>query len=267
MAEARPLISHFGLKHQQELSHVRIWSNDLLLLAVSGTGKVASATATASIGTQYGRDIQAAVNLGLAGSTGNGKLGDLHLIHSIRDRHSDKSFYPDMLFRSDLPETKLTTYDHLVTKNDIENNKQTGLVDMEASGFYEAALAHWPGSRISCLKIISDFLDDAKLDKDKASNLIAENIPEIEIYLHNLQKFIADNSKQKFSPDEKKLLENVADNLNLTVTQQRQLEKSALYKKLTSADLKSILVKHTHITVNSKQERDQQFAKLRDILI
>jgi len=267
MAEARPLINHFGLKHQQELSHIRSWGNDLLILAITGTGKVASATAAASLCTIFGGEIQAAVNLGLAGSSGRGEKGEMFLVNGISDHHSGKSFYPDMLFRTNLPETQLKTFDHLVTNNDLKNSDYSGLVDMEAAGFFQAALAHLPESRISCLKIISDFLDNTKLDKEDASRLIVDNIAAIERYLHKLQQFIDDNSSQKFSSEEQKLIETVSETLNLTVTQQRQLEKSALYKKLTSADLKSILSEYTHATVNSKQERDQRFEKLRKVLL
>ena len=264
MAEARPLITYFQLQHQQEPSMVRVWGNDNLLVAVTGTGKVKSAAVTSAL-CQYGNgQIDAVINIGLAGAAFETGLGQLFLTNKIVDHHSQAAYYPEMLLKTTLDEAELRTFDYPVTMQHLQEEKPAyeGLIDMEAAGFFEASLMYLPATRISCLKIVSDFLQGDAFSKEKASQLITDNLSDIKLYIRRVMQLIRDNESNPLPSEIIEMMEVLSDNLNLTITQQRQLEKRIIYNRLTGGTTINTLQEYVTKKSNSKQERNRMLKML-----
>jgi hypothetical protein len=66
--------------------------------------------------------------------------------------------FPDMLYLHDFEETSLETFSVPVTEAPAAD-RETGVVDMEASGAFEAARAFMPLHRLAVLKVVLDHMD------------------------------------------------------------------------------------------------------------
>lgn len=264
MAEARPIIDHFQLDHHQEPETVRLWKNHRMFVAVTGTGKVRAAACTSALCTHFGDQIHALINVGLAGAAFQATKGQIFLVNQIVDHHSQAAYYPEMLIQTDLKEKKSRTFDHPVTYEHLQDDQSdwNGLIDMEASGFFGASLMFLPATRISCLKIISDFLEDPYVSKEMASRLIKNRLDSIAAYIRRVEEFVADNKRASLPPSVNNMVSDISVNLNLTVTQQRQLEKRVIYKSLISDDVLGVLASYQNISANNKQERNRVLEKL-----
>ena len=90
--EARPLITHFGLKQDTTSHAVPIFHRENHALAVSGVGRLKSAIATTYLLSRISSlDDVILLNIGIAGHTqvpkaGSVELGDLFLVHKITEQ-------------------------------------------------------------------------------------------------------------------------------------------------------------------------------------
>jgi len=264
MAEARPIIDHFHLDHHQEPNTVRVWKNHRMLVAVTGTGKIRAAACASALCTHFGDQIEAVINVGLAGAAFQSKKGEIFLVNQIVDHHSQAAYYPEMLIQTDLKEKELRTFDHTVTRRHLHDDQTgwNGLVDMEASGFFGASLMFLPATRISCLKIVSDFLENLHFSKKKASGLVKNRLDSITLYIRQVEQFIVDNKRTPLTPAVKNMIADISAKLNLTITQQRQLEKRVIYKSLISDEVLSVLSSYQGISAHDKQERNRLLEEL-----
>jgi len=267
MAEARPIIQHFNLQHKNLLPNVQIWQNEQFAITVTGVGKVRAAAVTGIVCSTLTESVEAMVNIGIAGATIDAKKGDLFVINKISDAHSGNTYYPDMAMQTGLQETGLKTYDHPVQKEHLNGTAYNGLIDMEGAGFFEAAGMYLSTSRISCLKIVSDFLEGQLLDKKEIEEFIRSNTQAIEFYLNKYRRILNDDCNIAFSREESELFNAITGRLNLTTTQQRQLKKTALYRKIKSGNLPSIFQPFTRVSVDSKEERNKYFNSLKNELM
>ncbi|MEX0322274.1 MAG: hypothetical protein AB3N63_08965 [Puniceicoccaceae bacterium] len=172
MIEARPLCAQLGLKAVSGHSYP-VFQNGKTILVVSGTGAL---NASASAGWALGRfpEISMALNIGFAGASETvASMHEWRYIHSIRDEASGHMGIPDILWNHPFKESALLTVGK-VLREDIG---WKGLVDMEGSGFYQAARRSLAPDRIALLKWISDYLTgeiDVKITERKYANAIAE---------------------------------------------------------------------------------------------
>ena len=161
--EAIPLIQHFKLK--KDLSHTKfdIYRNDMIKLIVTGTGKLKSAVATTYLLLKEPpKKSDKILNFGICGSgLEKHKSGQIFLINKIEDVNSGKSYYPEIIFSHLLPEATIVTYEKPVIKSKTSNSVSE-LVDMEVSGFYEAANTFVQSHNIIILKVVSDHLGGEK---------------------------------------------------------------------------------------------------------
>ncbi len=147
-AEARPVIERYRLKQDASFA-LPVFRRNEVWLTVTGTGRMKSAIATTFLIAHVENGEHAVIfNLGIAGHTqkaGEGpvKVGDRFLAHKITEQGTGRSFYPDLLARSPLAESALTTVDAPLDRADA-SGVEPGLVDMEAAGFYQAAAAFHP---------------------------------------------------------------------------------------------------------------------------
>jgi len=158
--EARPLIAALGLKKNHSVTRFRVYDSHTCALTVSGTGKIRSAVATTFMLTHYNtsqKDLW--VNTGVCGAAGpDVSRGGVFLVNRIRDNDTGRDMFPDLLYRHDFPEASLETFSSPVSSG-ADMDFHTMLVDMEASGAFEAARAFLPPHRVAVIKVVLDSLE------------------------------------------------------------------------------------------------------------
>ena len=219
-SEAKPLIRHLQLKPGRAPSGLQIFENEHYTLVITGTGKVASA-----VGTTFGianskSVIRACANVGMCGARDQ-KIGALFLIDQVIDEANSRTFYPDVFRKTDIPRNILHTVDQPYQSKEESWEWAEGVVDMEGSGFYEAASNFLSADKIQLLKIVSDNADQSKLDPKKVDEIMTENIPKI---LEYLQSFPDDVSNVRFTQEEQKALDELFARVHFTVTERRRCE-------------------------------------------
>jgi adenosylhomocysteine nucleosidase len=269
--EARPLITHFGLKQDTTSHAVPIFHRENHALAVSGVGRLKSAIATTYLLSRISSlDDVILLNIGIAGHTqvpkaGSVELGDLFLVHKITEQATGHTFYPDMLVKSPIAESVLTTVDRPLDRSD--NMKiESGLVDMEAAGFYQAAATFLAPHQIHCIKIVSDFLEVQRFDKAWISTLIGQRLSDID-------HIIAADQTVTLAPSDildradLQIIEQLNRKLRLTASQHKMLTDTARAYKLHTGKTLPDLSAFTQIAVTTKQEGKDRIERLRQRLM
>ena len=152
--EARLFIDCFSLKGHNTSSQFRLYQNQTkdIHLIVCGVGKLKAAAAVSFLYAYTGCNKNAYfLNVGIAGSQ-RYALNELCAINKIADQSTNKHYYPlPLVYPNKMQQTQLLT-----TEQASETYPDNGLVDMEASGFIDAALAFVNKEQIACLKVVSD---------------------------------------------------------------------------------------------------------------
>lgn len=222
-SEAIPVINYFKLKKDISYTKFDLFKNDELKLVLTGTGKVKSSIATTYLLVKDNpRPEDHILNLGISGTENEDyKIGQMFLINKIDDAASRKKFYPETVFKHNLQEERLITFDKPVKKKDIINLPPC-LVDMEGSGFYEAASIYFHAHRIHLLKIISDHLKGEKLTGAFVQSLIEKNIPAIKNLIYATTKTPIPDANVLTDSDYK-LFDQLSTDLKLSTTQRFQI--------------------------------------------
>lgn len=199
--EARPLIQFFSLKKIELKNHFQLYANKEknIHLIVSGIGKIRAAAATAFLFVYSGQcENTIFLNIGIAGGHAH-SIGDLLLIHKITDQASNYRYYPSGTFLFSSQQQAA-----IITRDQPQKNyPQQGLVDMEASGFFQAASQLVYQEQIFVFKIISDN-DQAAIHQIKprmVENLIEGILIEFQAIAKNLLQFSASLHTVDFHQD------------------------------------------------------------------
>lgn len=268
-AEARPVIERFRLK-QDAISGLPVFRRDGVWITVTGTGSMKSAIATANLLTRVERDADTVMfNLGIAGHTrkaGEGpvSVGDRFLANKITERSTGRAFFPDLLARTPLAESVVTTVERPLDRADA-GTVEPGLADMEAAGFYQAAATFLPPHRIGCVKVVSDHLETRRLDKNRVGELIAGALDEFEATVAAYSS-IDDGGSDVLTDADRQLVQDIRDRLRLTASRHRMLSDLARSYKLHTGSGLPDLTRFTQFSVDTRQEGDAQFERLRDLL-
>lgn len=257
--EAIPLIHAFKLKKDITYTKFDLFKNDEIKLIVTGIGKVKSAIATTYLLVKDNpRSGDHIFNIGVCGSSNeNYKIGQIFLINKITDASSGKNFYPEAVFKHNLPEDHLITFDKPVKKSTM-TNLPSCLVDMEASGYYEASSLYFQSHRIHILKIVSDYLKGEKLTSAFVQSLMEKSIPTIENILQSTHKTPIPDSNVLTDSDYK-LFDQISTELKLSTTQRFQvLDLLKSYKVRKGEDL-DFLKEYLKNKKSSKSENKKIF--------
>lgn len=269
--EALPLINSFKLKKDITQTRFDVFKNQDTKLVVSGVGKIRSAIATASILVSEPPNLEDRIfNIGICGSgVKEYKTGEFFLINKIDDYSSRKSFYPETVFKHNFSEERIITFDRPVTRKEFKEVPQS-LVDMESSGFYEAASQHFQSHKIHILKIISDHLKGEKLTGSFVQGLVEKMIPSLKEMIQNSSKILAKDSNI-LTDEDYQVFETVSSDLRLSTTQRFQvLDLIKGYKIRSGGDLDFLkkFVKQKKTTkVENKKVFEEIVDKLEDVMI
>lgn len=149
--EAKALINHFKLKKANTNYPFSIFSNENMVVTVTGVGKVAMAGGVAYVLALFPDvNMPVLVNVGIAGDKTH-ELGSLLIASKIRDVESGKVFYPQLI-GDKWPESREIRSSVLADTN----YSIDCLYDMEASAFYEMAVKFSSIELIHSIKVVSD---------------------------------------------------------------------------------------------------------------
>jgi len=269
--EARPLISYFQLKKDHSSHYFEIYEKEDVALIISGIGKLNTAVAATHI-VSRSQDSRkplapntALINVGICGSENRDfPLGQMALVNQIMDHDSGRRFYPDILISHTLQEAGIETFSHGVRAEEADQISLE-LVDMEASGFYEAASRFLGPHQIHILKVISDYLGEPSITGEYVQQLMERNTAVLAEYLDKVRQMHL-QTQDIISSREYQLLEDITQNLHLTQTQRHDLIKWARQYKLRNKKDLGFLQGYTQIYSRSKQERKQQIERIRKVL-
>ncbi len=199
LMEAAPFVNGLSLSLIEE-KPFSIYSNEKILLVISGIGKANAAIATSYLTWKY--DSRCMFNIGASGATRNNRnVGDIFHIDSVieydRPRISDGKMRikkPDLLEGFDT--TSLATQDHAILSSTEREtiSEFADLVDMEGASFIHACRLFM----VKCylFKIVSDtpehntgleIMENIKLIGDSLYEFFQENIlnnKEMQIFLN-----------------------------------------------------------------------------------
>jgi len=183
-AEAKPVISRFGLARVQSDLDFPLYQRGHITLAVTGPGKSAAAAGTDFLAT-LDNCLQAAiwVNVGVAGYAER-QVGEVLLARSITDADSGWVWHPI------LPQDRPCPADDLLTLERPNSGYQhKGMVDMEASGFFPTACQYASTELVQILKVVSDNSETAArgLSAKQVRLLVGGALDILEALLVNLE--------------------------------------------------------------------------------
>jgi hypothetical protein len=215
MLEARPLVRRFGLRAHAS-GPFNAYEGESIVLVVTGTGSARAAAATGWAMARF-PDIRQAVNIGFAGAMPEvAELHTWHLVNRIRDRSSGHLLLPDILWKHPFPEAALLTVPRIVD----EPLDWTGLVDMEGSGFFEAARHFLGPDQIVLLKWVSDHLT-GRIDPAKTERSFSQGLEEVAEFMENWPS----PGESVPCPVTEALLQEIRERVRLTRTQTEFLSK------------------------------------------
>lgn len=234
-AEARPLLTHYGLKRVNDAGF-SIYAKGSTYLVISGIGKINAAAATAHALSRLPHN-GCAINIGIAGS--DSPLGTLFRANRITDGNpaSQQALYPPQIFQQHFPGRTVSSVDQPET-----NYTETEVFDMEAHAFCTTARRYLTAECVQSLKVISDnpqtpLLQENnegpsfKLSKQFVTDLIEPHLPEISRYaseLVGLASTLPAKCQVQLSPDtdiaSSELIEYFIQKMHFTDSQEKLLE-------------------------------------------
>lgn len=203
-AEAKNIIDHYGLKKEKSPKTVRfdVFANDSIRLVITGVGEINAAAAVSNIGGAYGiAPDDEILNVGCgAGFSNETCLGSIFLGNKLTEQMTGRTFYPDMLMKTNLMECEIVTVTRV-----LNEGSDSVVYDMEATAVYQAAAFFVGPHRMHFIKLVSDAGE--RIDQSKITGLFALQEEKICGYIDMLLSACAD----KASIDENAKSKNTAD--------------------------------------------------------
>ena len=266
--EAKPLITYFKLKKDNEIKKYQVFKNEEITLIITGSGIMQGAIAvTYVLGNLDIGEEDIFVNLGICGAVKDSfSIGDIILCNKIINNCSKKNFYPDMLFKHKFKEGILETFFQVVDER-MEKEKIKGeIVDMEGAGVCEAASLFFSQHQINIIKIVSDYLNTSKITAEKVMELVENKINKIADWLIERKKFNVGN-KEIFTLKEKESIKKIEENLRLTESMYYEFLELIKYYKIQNKSIENIILKYSDIKIKDKREGKITFERIRKEII
>ncbi|MBM7582595.1 nucleoside phosphorylase [Caldicoprobacter guelmensis] len=275
--EASPIIKKYGLKRDEACRHFPLYRADNMVLIVSGVGKLASAMATAYLLAQNMKHEEAkeeeslaVINIGVCGAVDQRyPIGTSVLIYKVIDHETGKQYFPDILIQHPFEEGSVETCNQVVRREDVLSSRvelQANLVDMEASGFFQAASRFLAPHQIYIVKVVGDHLDVVDFNGQRVTQCITGALEAMDELLKQVQKVCRVES-DVLTPDERLQLGQVKQSLRLTVTQSHQLMDMARRYKLRTGRSLPDLSEFARTEVKVKAEGRKALEKIRRLLL
>ena len=254
-SEAKPLIDKLGLTRVSD-SRFDEYANDTVKLVVSGVGAIASAVAVSMMCTKYNfSKHDFIINVGCCAGENKGQA---YIINKITDMITGRTFYPDMLYKSDLSEAEVVSVSTIVGNDDVKAGK---LYDCESAGFYQASAQYAGPHQIRIIKVVSDNGDYENVTAKQITELIAGVADEI-------VKFSGNIIGQQLDPKEN--TDELCEMLKCSKVMSDSLKQLIKYCALSDIDYASVIkedIEQGVIPVSSKREGKIYLDELRKRLL
>lgn len=189
--ECSGLIKHYNLKKRQTDKYYRFDvfenENQPVRIILTGQGSVMAAAAVSGAASFFGIKAEdAIINVGTC--AGDYEPGQVFICNKITEEATGRTFYPDMILRSGMPERELVTAPVVIRKSIHEyankDSHNMALYDMEAAAIYQAANLYVGPHRMGFVKVVSDNGDIEGLTSDFIKKLMTEAVDEISSYVN-----------------------------------------------------------------------------------
>ena len=238
--ECSGLIKHYNLKKRQTDKYYRFDvfenENQPVRIILTGQGSVMAVAAVSGAASFFGIKAEdAIINVGTC--AGNYEPGQVFICNKITEEATGRTFYPDMILRSNLPERELVTAPVVIRKSIHEYaNKDSHnmvLYDMEAAAIYQAANLYVGPHRMGFVKVVSDNGDIEGLTPDFIKGLMAEAVDEIASYV---DMFVTDTHDMCRAEESTQFTNQLCKDLHCSKVMENQVRQLIKYLSLEGTD-------------------------------
>ena len=238
--ECSGLIKHYNLKKRQTDKYYRFDvfenENQPVRIILTGQGSVMAAAAVSGAASFFGIKAEdAIINVGTC--AGDYEPGQVFICNKITEEATGRTFYPDMILRSNLPERELVTAPVVIRKSIHEYaNKDSHnmvLYDMEAAAIYQAANLYVGPHRMGFVKVVSDNGDIEGLTPDFIKGLMAEAVDEIASYV---DMFVTDTHDMCRAEESTQFTNQLCKDLHCSKVMENQVRQLIKYLSLEGTD-------------------------------
>lgn len=244
-AEVKNIIDHYGLKKEKSPETVRfdVFANDSIRLVITGVGEINVAAAVSNIGGAYGISPDDEIlNVGCgAGFSNETCLGSIFLGNKLTEQMTGRTFYPDMLMKTNLMECEIVTVTRV-----LNEGCDSVVYDMEAAAVYQAAAFFVGPHRMHFIKLVSDAGE--RIDQSKITELFALQEEKICGYIDMLLSACADKASIDENAKGKNTVAESVCNIDRLISDMRcskvmgdQLAQLIKYCRLSGIDYKAVL--------------------------
>ena len=238
--ECSGLIKHYNLKKCQTDKYYRFDvfenENQPVRIILTGQGSVMAAAAVSGAASFFGIKAEdAIINVGTC--AGDYEPGQVFICNKITEEATGRTFYPDMILRSSLPERELVTAPVVIRKSIHEyankDSHNMALYDMEAAAIYQAANLYVGPHRMGFIKVVSDNGDIEGLTPDFIKGLMAEAVDEIASYV---DMFVADTHDMCRAEESTQFTNQLCKDLHCSKVMENQVRQLIKYLSLEGTD-------------------------------
>ena len=275
--EAKPLIEKYRLNKDESYMPFTVFANEEkeILLIITGTGNAAAASSVAGVCAKL--DLKAdknfLVNIGTCASAS--ASDEIYICSKITDESSERTFYPDMIYKNPFKEAEIITSAVLFeNKNDKnpQNTSDTVLYDMEAAFVWQAGAYFFAPHEMSFVKILSDNGDTEGITPDYITALVENHINIIDEYINRLRDILDDIScaGDEKAAKEKQLADKLCRDLCCSKTMEYELRQYIRYCFIENIDINGVVCKmyeENMMPCNDKREGKKRFEQLKSRLL
>ena len=238
--ECSGLIKHYNLKKRQTDKYYRFDvfenENQPVRIILTGQGSVMAAAAVSGAASFFGIKAEdAIINVGTC--AGYYEPGQVFICNKITEEATGRTFYPDMILRSGLPERGLVTVPVVINKPIHEyvnkDSHNMALYDMEAAAIYQAANLYVGPHRIGFVKVVSDNGDIEGLTPDFIKKLMAEAVDEMASYV---DMFVTDTHDMCRAEESTQFTNQLCKDLHCSKVMENQVRQLIKYLSLEGTD-------------------------------
>lgn len=263
--EAAPLIRHFRLKRTEAVRGTESFTDgERFLLTLTGSGLLnAASTASAVLSRAEVTEEDRLVCWGSAASL-EGKTGGLYIVNKLTERYSGRSYYPDMIIDTGLPEASLLSGNELYSQGDVLPEGYN-LYDMESAAVFHAGKMFFPPHRMFFLRFVSDSGCPSKMTGSLLEEYAGWHLPAVSRFLEMLAES-GEESVPVFTEDDLKFIERTASQLKCTAYMKNELYDFMRYAKLAGIGFEET-VSRLPLPAESKEEGKEMLNEIRRFII
>ena len=238
--ECSGLIKHYNLKKRQTDKYYRFDvfenENQPVRIILTGQWSVMAAAAVSGAASFFGiKAGDAIINVGTC--AGDYEPGQVFICNKITEEATGRTFYPDMILRSGLPERGLVTVPVVINKPIHEyvnkDSHNMALYDMEAAAIYQAANLYVGPHRMGFVKVVSDNGDIEGLTPDFIKKLMAEAVDEIASYV---DMFVTDTHDMCRAEESTQFTNQLCKDLHCSKVMENHVRQLIKYLSLEGTD-------------------------------